>query len=230
MPESTLASHSTTDRMKQFIVGGIAGASAKTVIAPLDRVKVIFQTSHTVFSLRKVGHELHRIATKEGWSKLWRGHTATLARVYPYAATQFTTYGVARDALLNSPGRIKPTLSPVEKFFCGSVAGGLSVALTFPLDLLRVQLALRTEKQTGQHAGILHTAKQIIATRGIGGLYRGLLPTILGILPYSGVSFMTYHTFQQHVQAKQEEGSWLQLHPVAAVCAQPSGSASAGTA
>lgn len=35
-----------------FIAGGIAGGSAKSVIAPLERVKIMFQVTHQPFSVR----------------------------------------------------------------------------------------------------------------------------------------------------------------------------------
>lgn len=39
--------------------------------------------------------------------------------------------------------------------------------------------------------------RKVIKQDGILGLYRGLTPTILGILPYAGLSFFTYHQLQQ---------------------------------
>jgi solute carrier family 25 (mitochondrial carrier protein), member 16 len=35
--------------IKSFIAGGLAGCCAKTIIAPLDRVKILFQTRNPYF-------------------------------------------------------------------------------------------------------------------------------------------------------------------------------------
>ena len=51
----------------------------------------------------------------------------------------------------------------------------------------------------------------MIESDGILGLYRGLTPTILGILPYAGLSFFTYHQLQQVVSDRTgEKASMLQ--------------------
>jgi hypothetical protein len=37
------------DALKAFIAGGLAGCCAKTVIAPFDRIKILFQTRNPYF-------------------------------------------------------------------------------------------------------------------------------------------------------------------------------------
>ncbi|KAJ1956707.1 coenzyme A transporter, partial [Linderina pennispora] len=72
-------------------IGGIAGCTAKTVVAPLDRVKILFQTHHvkytryagTHFGLFKAGASIYR---EYGVRGLLQGHSMQLARIFPYAA------------------------------------------------------------------------------------------------------------------------------------------------
>ena len=62
------------------------------------------------------------------------------------------------------------------KFAAGSFAGAAATILTYPLDVLRVRLALIKGS----------TWSSIINE---GALYQGLRPTLLGIVPYSGTSW-----------------------------------------
>ena len=90
----------------------------------------------------------------------------------------------------SSSGSIKKKLSlhPVYKFAAGAIAGSVATLLTYPLDVLRVRLAL-TPGATWQS-----TIKQ-------GGLMRGLVPTVVGIIPYSGTAW----TVKQSLHEGYEE-------------------------
>ena len=39
---------------------------------------------------------------------------------------------------------------------------------------------------------------------GVRGLYRGFVPTILGVIPYAGASFLTYDTLKQWYSGEQK--------------------------
>ncbi len=176
---------------KSFVAGGIAGAIAKTVVAPLERTKIIFQTSQARFSLFGLSSELYTIVHNEGFSALWRGHTASLARVIPYSAIQLTSYDIVKGFLLN-PG--ERDLPPALRIAAGGLAGGISVICTYPLDLVRARMAVQRDAFAVRGA-LRKNIKEVYRMDGIGGLYKGLFPTMLGIVPYSGLAFGTFGKF-----------------------------------
>ena len=78
--------------IKSFFAGGAAGATAKTIVAPLDRIKIIFQISEQPFTFQGVYRELNRTFHTEGFTALFRGNSAQMLRVYPYSGIQLTAF------------------------------------------------------------------------------------------------------------------------------------------
>jgi hypothetical protein len=60
--------------------GGVAGMVAKSVVAPVDRVKILFQVSSEGFSIGRMRHIMSRIVEEEGIRGLWKGNSATMLR------------------------------------------------------------------------------------------------------------------------------------------------------
>ena len=67
--------------------GAMAGAIAKTVIAPLDRTKIYFQTHpEKGYRIKRALKYVHNTYRTEGFLFLWRGNSATMARIVPYVS------------------------------------------------------------------------------------------------------------------------------------------------
>lgn len=130
------------------------------------------------------------IRTSYGTSALFKGHSASLVRVFPYAGINFLAYEQFRAAIITSPEKE----APWRRFLCGSMAGATSTLVTYPLELIRTRLAFETvQKNPSSWLGI---SRKIYfeggGTGGLSNLYRGIAPTMLGILPYAGTSFLTH--------------------------------------
>lgn len=77
-----------------FLAGGVAGAVSRTVVSPLERLKIIKQ-------VQSVGREeykgsvfkgLSKIWRHEGWRGMMRGNGTNCIRIVPYSAVQFGSY------------------------------------------------------------------------------------------------------------------------------------------
>ena len=94
--------------LRSGLAGGVAGCVAKTVIAPLDRVKILFQASNPDFQ-KYAGtwsgafRAVSLIYREHGVRGLLQGHSATLLRIFPYAAINFMTYDQAEALLMPTP-------------------------------------------------------------------------------------------------------------------------------
>ncbi|KIW34344.1 uncharacterized protein PV07_01125 [Cladophialophora immunda] len=206
--------------LRSGLAGGLAGCAAKTVVGPLDRVKILFQASNPQFakytgSWFGVVTAMRDIHKHEGVRGLFRGHSATLLRVFPYAGIKFLAYEQIRAMVI--PDKIHET--PFRRFISGSLAGITSVFFTYPLEVIRVRLAFETKRDSrssltricrqiyheqppqaenlASHnpvAAATSAAHRAVPKSGLVNFYRGFSPTLLGMLPYAGMSFLTHDT------------------------------------
>lgn len=195
------AASSTSEGLKQtrsvlnsLFSGALAGAVAKTAVAPLDRTKIIFQVSSARFSAKEAYRLIYRTYLKDGFFSLWRGNSATMVRVIPYAAIQFCAHEQYKRLLGGYYGFQGKALPPVQRFLAGSMAGTTAAMLTYPLDMVRARMAVTPKEM---YSNILHVFVRISREEGRKTLYRGFTPTLLGVVPYAGLSFFTYETLKK---------------------------------
>ena len=199
---------------------------AKTLVAPLDRVKILFQASNPQFakyagSWAGVATAIKEIYRQDGPTGLFRGHSATLLRIFPYAAIKFLAYEQIRTVLIQN----REQETPFRRLMSGALAGVTSVFFTYPLEVIRVRLAFETKRDSrsslrsickqiyhegtygksapaevksgpgpAHSAAVGSTSSAVVPRSGIINFYRGFSPTLLGMLPYAGVSFLTHDT------------------------------------
>ncbi|KAG5465348.1 hypothetical protein CUR178_00050 [Leishmania enriettii] len=207
---STNAPRSFTKELIRFIesfaAGGIAGAVSKTVIAPGDRVKIIFQVESTRrFSLREALYLGVETVRKFGITGLWIGNGATMLRVVPYAAITYASFDFYYSKLRFVFDRTHPDGSSDEawavtlRFISGSLAGATSTTCTYPLDLMRARFAARSSSGKRRFPSYRAAFREATSKQGVLSLYGGLFATLVGIVPYAGCSFACFETLKQYI-------------------------------
>lgn len=140
------------------------------------------------------------IFREEGLPGFWRGNVPALLMYMPYTAIQFTVLHKLKTlASGSSKTEDHLQLSPYLAYVSGGVAGCAATIGSYPFDLLRTILASQGEPKI--YPNMRSAFMDIMQTRGFRGLYAGLSPTLVEIIPYAGLQFGTYDTFKRWMMA-----------------------------
>ncbi|KZT58579.1 mitochondrial carrier [Calocera cornea HHB12733] len=186
-----------------FAAGGCAGAASRTVVSPLERLKILQQVqprqAGRAVAYSGVWAGLVKMWREEGFRGFMRGNGVNCVRIVPYSAVQFTSYEQLKK-WFSSNGQKK--LDTPTRLCAGALAGICSVVTTYPLDLVRSRLSIASaslstsfnpDGSAKKIPGIWGmTAKVYAEEGGVRGLYKGIVPTAVGVAPYVGINFAAY--------------------------------------
>ncbi|CAD8136949.1 unnamed protein product [Paramecium octaurelia] len=194
------SSSGSSNFLYDFLAGGVSGALAKTIAAPIERVKLLLQTQHTNPKLIARPYKgildcFKRVFVEEGVLSFWRGNWANVIRYFPTQAINFSVKDALNRQFLAG---VDPKKRP-GRFFAGSllsggIAGSIGLLIVYPLDFSRTRLAADIGKAANerQFKGLVDCMGQIIKTDGITGIYQGFGISVVGIFVYRALYFGGY--------------------------------------
>jgi len=175
--------------------GGISGAVSKTITAPLEKIKLAIQNqdsnprvlSGEMKRYTGMGDCFSRHVSELGATSLWRGNVANCVRYVPTAAFNL----MFKDTLKAIFPKVKK--DDLAKFAAtqiasGSLAGGLTNTLVYPLIYVRTVLGADLGK-VKQYDNMLDCLRKTVKNGGFFSLYNGIGPSTIGIVVYRGVQF-----------------------------------------
>ncbi|GLE01089.1 hypothetical protein PINS_up009902 [Pythium insidiosum] len=231
MTTTTSSQDSMMTVSKSFVAGGAAGIMAKSLLAPVDRVKILFQVNDKrTFSFRNAFRLARDIYVQDGFRALFRGNLLNILRVVPYAGVQHSSFDFFRrqfhaynykhiDPSHNQSGRDPNKLSNMQLVTAGSLAGGLSLTIAYPLDIVRARFMVQQGKH--KYTSLYQAVLEMYRLEGARSFTRGLLPSLMGTLPYTGIGFTLNEHFKhwmlelQQRSVRDGEPVPTRLHPFA---------------
>ncbi|XP_020580577.1 probable mitochondrial adenine nucleotide transporter BTL1 isoform X1 [Phalaenopsis equestris] len=185
----------------EFLSGALAGAMTKAVLAPLETIRTRMIVG--VGSKHITGSFL-QIIEENGWQGLWAGNTINMVRIVPTQAIELATFESVKRMLTSAQekwrdegnpklqvGSIKMDLSfswlsPIA--VGGAAAGIVSTVVCHPLEVIKDRLTVNREI----YPSISLAFSRIYRDDGVRGLYAGIFPTLVGMLPYSTCYYFMY--------------------------------------
>ncbi|KAM1678202.1 hypothetical protein ACFXTN_034938 [Malus domestica] len=186
---------------KSLVAGGVAGGVSRTAVAPLERLKILLQVQNP-HSIKYNGtiQGLKYIWRTEGFRGLFKGNGTNCARIVPNSAVKFFSYEEASKGILwfyrQQTGNEDAQLTPVLRLGAGACAGIIAMSATYPMDMVRGRLTVQTDVSPRQYRGIYHALTTVFREEGPRALYRGWLPSVIGVVPYVGLNFAVYESLK----------------------------------
>jgi len=175
-----------------LLIGGSIGAVSKTVMAPVERVKLLLQTmdsnpdviSGKVARYSGIGDCFRRVYSEQGLSAFWRGNLVNCLRYAPQQGSALAFNDALNNAFPKYDSRKDFWKSVAVKLFSGGLAGAVANTICYPFDYARTRLASDVKKGGGQFKGISDCIVTTVRQQGITGLYTGWSVTVAGAFVY----------------------------------------------
>jgi solute carrier family 25 phosphate transporter 23/24/25/41 len=178
------------------VLGGLGGVVSRTLTAPLEKVKLVAQTSSKSVSIL---NELKTTYRALGFKGLFAGNAANCVRVFPMAG--IVTYVYLNALKLTPADNDLDPMEPVYRGMCAATAGIVGQLFTYPIDVVRAQLSVNPEK----HKSVLGTATTIAKEGGTAALYRGLVPTLMACAPFLACQMATADALKSYMSTNDIE-------------------------
>lgn len=154
-----------------------------------------------------------RTYADEGLVSFWRGNTANVIRYFPTQALNFAFKDYFKALFGYKKERDGYGWWLTGNLLSGGAAGASSLLFVYSLDYARTRLANdnKSAKKGGerQFNGLLDVYKKTLATDGVAGLYRGFVPSVVGIIVYRGLYFGMYDSLKPVILVGSLQGNFL---------------------
>uniref|UniRef100_A0A674GJF5 Mitochondrial glutamate carrier 1 n=1 Tax=Taeniopygia guttata TaxID=59729 RepID=A0A674GJF5_TAEGU len=194
----------------KLINGGIAGLIGVTCVFPIDLAKTRLQNQQNGQRMySSLSDCLIKTIRSEGYFGMYRGAAVNLTLVTPEKAIKLA----ANDFFRHHLSKDGKKLTLLKEMLAGCGAGTCQVIVTTPMEMLKIQLqdagriaaqkklmaqqaqissspaAAAAEPAMERHPTATQITRELLRSKGIAGLYKGLGATLLRDVPFSIVYF-----------------------------------------
>ncbi|TDH05704.1 hypothetical protein EPR50_G00125380 [Perca flavescens] len=174
---------------ERFIAGSLAGATAQTIIYPMEVLK-------TQLTLRNTGQYsgmadcARQIIKTEGVQAFYRGYLPNMLGIIPYAGIDLAVYETLENACLQRYCVDSADPGVLVLLGCGTISSTCGQLASYPLALIRTRMQAQALSEGKPKLTMVGQFKYIISHEGVPVLYRGITPNFLKVVPAVSISYV----------------------------------------
>ncbi|XP_040040840.2 mitochondrial adenyl nucleotide antiporter SLC25A24 [Gasterosteus aculeatus] len=180
---------------ERFMAGSLAGATAQTAIYPMEVMK-------TRLTLRKTGQYsgmfdcAKQILKKEGVKAFYKGYVPNLLGIIPYAGIDLAVYESLKNLWLSRYSKDSANPGILVLLGCGTLSSTCGQLTSYPLALIRTRMQAQASLEGSEQLPMNLMVKKILKKEGFFGLYRGILPNFMKVIPAVSISYVVYENMK----------------------------------
>ncbi|XP_060630585.2 mitochondrial adenyl nucleotide antiporter SLC25A24 [Anolis sagrei] len=184
--------------MQRFISGSLAGATAQTSIYPMEVMKTRLAVGKTgqysgMFDCAK------KILRREGVVAFYKGYIPNILGIIPYAGIDLAVYEALKKTWLEKYATDSANPGVLVLLGCGTLSSTCGQLASYPLALIRTRMQAQAMVDGGPQLNMVALFQRIIAQEGPLGLYRGIAPNFMKVLPAVSISYVVYEKMKENL-------------------------------
>ena len=201
--------------LQNFLLGGVSAGFAKTMVAPLERVRILLQTEVENLKLHNKMYKgpmdcFSRCLKEDGFLAFWRSNWTNVLRYIPTQAVGLGVNDKLKEIFI-TPYKKNYLNYFVGSLVCGGLAGSIAYFCNYPLDFIRVRLASDLGKplKDREFKGMTDCFIQIYNKDGVPGIYRGVGLTLVAAFVLRSIYFGGYELAKNRFSADTTLKRWV---------------------
>ncbi|XP_027712585.1 calcium-binding mitochondrial carrier protein SCaMC-1-like [Vombatus ursinus] len=185
--------------VERFISGSAAGITAQTFIYPMEVLKTRLAVAKTgqysgMYDCAK------KILKYEGVKAFYKGYIPNFLGVIPYAGIDLTVYELLKNYWLEH--YVENSVNPgvLVLLGCGTLSSTCGQLASYPLSLIRTRMQAQAMVEGAPQLNMIGLFKRIVSREGIFGLYRGITPNFMKVLPAVSISYVVYEKMKESLK------------------------------
>ncbi|XP_037338219.2 calcium-binding mitochondrial carrier protein SCaMC-2-A [Pungitius pungitius] len=183
---------------ERFVAGSLAGVIAQSTIYPMEvlKTRLALRTTGQYSGISDCAKHIFR---REGLRAFYKGYVPNMLGIVPYAGIDLAVYETLKNHYLQSYGTSGADPSMVVLLSCGTVSSTCGQLASYPLALVRTRMQAQALVEGSQQVTMSGLFRQILQSEGPTGLYRGLAPNFLKVIPAVSISYVVYERLKKQL-------------------------------